>query len=217
MNEHDTTGRRGLTAIALVAAPTLVAVGDLLAGSDPDSSQGVLTSVAASPHQFYLSRALFFAGMLLLIPGVITLLRLVPERGRRWATTGAILTGMGAAGAGAGEFALGFVFPTAADSAIPRNAAVAALDSLQADALFAIPFMIGLFGFIGPAVIGIGIARARTLPRPLTVALIVAPVLWFVGVAGSYTLGAIGSIPLLVTYALLAIRSDERVAVPVSG
>jgi hypothetical protein len=208
----EQTTRPRLTAYALVLAPALVAVGNALAGHEADSAAGVLADVSAAPHRFFLSRALFYTGMLLLLPGVITLMRLAPDRGRRWATVGGILAGVGAAGYGGGEFMLGYSLPLITEPAIDRGQALAAYTHLQADLLGAIPFLLGLLAYVGPAVVAVGVVRARAMGRGLGVALVVTPLVWFAAAAGSYTVGALGALPLVVTYIVLVRQTLGRPA-----
>jgi len=216
-NTHtgDLAARPSLTAYALVLAPALVAAGNLLAGHEASSPAGVLADVSAAPHRFFLSRVLFYAGMLLLLPGIISLMRLAPGRGRRWATVGGVLTGIGAAGYGGGEFMLGYSLPLVTDPAIDRVQALTAYDNLQADLLGAIPFLLGLLAYVGPAVVAAGVLRAHAVGRRLGIALVVMPLLWFAAAAGTYTVGAIGSLPLLLTYAVFARHALRSPAVAV--
>lgn len=208
----EAAARATLTAYTLVLSPALVATGNLLAGHEAASATGILADVSAAPHRFFLSRVLFYAGMLLLLPGIITLMRLAPARGRRWATVGGVLTGVGAAGYGGGEYMLGYAMPLLSDPAIDRGQAVAAYTHMQADLLGAIPFLLGLFAYVGPAVVAVGVIRAHAVGRRLGMALVVVPLLWFAAAAGSYTVGAIGSLPLVVTYAVFARQARRRPA-----
>jgi uncharacterized protein DUF4386 len=205
--------RLGWAMAALVAAPLLVGIGDLLAGPESSTDGGMLADVAAHPERFWLSRLVFFAGMAMLLPGVTALQRLAAARGRRLVTLAAVLTGIGAMGYGGGELSLGLTLPALVDPAIPRAAAVLAYHRAQADAVESIPFLLGLFAYLGLALAGVALLRSRAVGGWLGWSLVVAPLLWFVGAMGTFRFGALGSVPLLAVYAWLAAtwRASRRV------
>ncbi len=201
--------RRGLGVAVLVAQPVVLLTGQVLRPADnPSDPAAWLDSVAAQPIRWYAAQLLMAVGALLLVPALVVLCRLIRERGGIFATTGAILAGVGATMAGvafAGEASL---LTVAARPELDRPALATFLGTLLHDPKAQLPYAFPPLLVLGLLLVTIGLYRARTLPRWLPIAWLLAFVLSFAG-APTPLLTALLGIPFVVTSALLGIRSTR--------
>src|SRR4030095_12969857 len=67
-------------ATSLIVGPALMSVGDLFHPAESRDPAAQVAIVAGSPSRWYVAHLLLFLGMLLLVPGILTLTRVARDR-----------------------------------------------------------------------------------------------------------------------------------------
>lgn len=165
--DTDVPARRRLTALALVGGGLGIVVGHLLTVPSDQSMKPYLDQLAAHRTTGIVGGLLTAAGAFLVVPGLVALLRLVRERGARFATAGAVLAGVGITSLGAGDVMLTLVMGDLV--AKHRDTAEALYRIADSDPLLSLPFALAPLFVLGMVLLGVGLLRASDLPRWLGV------------------------------------------------
>lgn len=218
---HTTFGGRRalwLAAVAAAAGPLLIAGSALLpvdmqgAINTAKQARDVLTDPATAASSAYLGLWLSLFGILAGGIASAALLRLVPDRGRRFITAGVALTAVGV---------LGEIVITSADVLVRRAVAVTGADDQTSANILQRAFYHGagigqfaaLSNLLGVAVIvlGIGIVRSHALPAWIgwlpPVGVIIGTV-----IAPAGPLGAVFALPLTAAYLGIAAQLGRPAA-----
>jgi hypothetical protein len=203
---------RKFAAIALIAAPLLMALGNFIDPAWSDDTAEYLAEVADGEGAYLTAGALWTLGSLLLVVGMLGVVRLV--RGRR-VTLGQIGAGLiifGAIGMSAGLAFNGFEIAMAAED--NREAMVSLSDAVEESAALTI-YWVGFFmgGIVlGVILLTISLFRTKIVPIWAPILLIVSIVLGFAG--DNQVLGGISFIVLAAAFVplsqrMLATSDDE--------
>jgi hypothetical protein len=163
--------RQRLTALAMVGAPVLLALGSLLIPADVDSKADSLQATAAQLQVAGVHRSQVFAaflahvlGGLLLLPAVGGLLRLARHRGAALATTGGVLAGIGAGFIAADAALFGLTSYFASAPGLDRAALAHYLVAMTADPGAYALFFVSLLFPLGLLLVAAALLHARTVP-----------------------------------------------------
>jgi hypothetical protein len=212
------SSNRYVTMAPMLAGPLLIALAEPLSpidtGSDTPAER--LGSILANPGRYGLTVACLLAGMLLLVPAVLTTSQAVTGRGQRTAQVGAVLaaTGFMLFAVNIGAVGIG---PTAWAS-LPEGQQAALVPAFtamdEARGLMPLP----VFGSFLPPLVGmltlaVGLWRGRAAPRWAVVAL---PLGWMAFVFGpSHLVRSAGALLMLAGFLPLIgrLRAPTRAAV----
>jgi hypothetical protein len=158
----DAGARARLSALALVGAGFGIVVGHLLTVPSDQKMTPYLDQLAAHRTTGILGGLLTAVGAFLVVPGLVAALRLVRERGARFATAGAVLAGVGITALGAGDVMLTLVMGDLV--AKHRDTAEALYRIADTDPLLSLPFALAPLFVLGMVLLGVGLLRARELP-----------------------------------------------------
>ncbi|MDQ1643043.1 MAG: hypothetical protein QOJ90_2394 [Actinomycetota bacterium] len=185
------TARSRLSALALAGAGVGIVLGHLLTVPPTGKASVYVADLAAHRTTGVIGGLLTAVGAFLLVPGLAAVLRLVPERGARLATIGAVLAGTGIVALGAGDVMITLVM----GSLVEKHADLATtlFKISDTEPLIGLPFALAPLFVLGMVLLGIALFRARTVPIWLAVLTIVGAVGVFFSSAG----GASAFIPLL--------------------
>jgi hypothetical protein len=138
---------------------------------------------AAAEHEARMQVSVWLdVPILLIIPAALYLGHLARARTSRLAATGATLTFGGALGVG--YLLAADLLILLAARADARDGAVALIDALQADPLFSLMVVVGVFGTtVGLLLLGIALVRARTVPVWAGISVAAGPLLTIAGEA----------------------------------
>lgn len=162
MADADVPARRRLSALALVGGGVGVVVGHLLTVPSDQDMKPYLDQLAAHRTTGIVGGLLTAVGAFLVVPGLVALLRLVRDRGARFATAGAILAGAGITALGAGDVMITLVMGDLV--AKHRDTAEALYRIADTDPLLSLPFALAPLFVLGMVLLGVGLLRARDLP-----------------------------------------------------
>ncbi|MGH2530874.1 MAG: hypothetical protein ACRDJW_01085 [Thermomicrobiales bacterium] len=206
-------------ALAMVLAPILLIVNELLTpvNHESDSAAEQLASVAREPGRYGLLILGMLAGMVLMIPATLTLIRHVRERGAWWGLIGgyAVILGLVMFCVSIGAMAL--TLTVFAD--LPAAQWVAMEPGVEAINDGKGVLWVSLFGLffgltLGSVVLAVGLWRSMAVPRWVAVAF---PLGWWLFLLGpNQAVRALGPTVLLVVLGLVAWQSLRRDA-PVAG
>ncbi|GII55177.1 hypothetical protein Pth03_35660 [Planotetraspora thailandica] len=199
-----------LPQIALVAAPTLALISELIEPRDePATAAAELELIAANSTAYLLADLLAFAAFALFAVGVIGLVGTVRERGRLAARIGGTMTVIGALAMVSHSMVL---LATRDIALIGDSAAMAPANEAMSEGLAAaLQLFMLLLGFdLGLTVLTIALWRARLLPAWLAPAGLLALVADFSPT--SYNAVLMYGV-LLVVFGMLAWRSRRETAV----
>jgi hypothetical protein len=203
---------RKFAAIALIAAPLLMALGNFIDPAWSDDTAEYLAEVADGEGAYLTAGVLWTLGSLLLVVGMLGVVRLV--RGRR-VTLGQIGAGLiifGAIGMSAGLAFNGFEIAMAAED--NREAMVSLSDAVEESTALTIYWVSFFMGGIvlGVILLTISLFRTKIVPIWAPILLVVSIVLGFAGdnqvIGGlSFIVLAAGFFPL--AQRMLATSDDE--------
>lgn len=160
--DGDVRARRRLSALALVGGGAGVVVGHLLTVPSDQDMKPYLDQLAAHRTTGIVGGLLTAVGAFLVVPGLVALLRLVRERGARFATAGALLAGVGITALGAGDVMLTLVMGGLVEK--HRDTAEALYRIADTEPLLSLPFALAPLFVLGMVLLGVGLLRARDLP-----------------------------------------------------
>jgi hypothetical protein len=193
-----TPDRRRLLGGALVAGGLAIAVSTLLKDVSSAGARELLDTVAAHPGRFEASTIAQLIGAMLLIPGSLGILRLLPA-GARGAKLGfaaivlLVINGFGNIGdAGMSAYVL-----EAARNGVTASD-VALVDAVQKGAIGSLIELAVLVGTLGFPLLAVALWRARTVP-------IAAPVLIGAGFVAFFVPGAGEAVGGALLFAALAV------------
>ena len=197
--------RRTLTGLSLIAAPLvllLLAFGSALleVNRGPFDAGAELADIAAHPARTQVASLLSMLESVLFLPAFVGLIHLLRDRGVVLGHLGGGLALLGALGhiARATHF---LVYVQMTTGGADQAQMVALMNRIQGDPAL-VPIMLTLGGFdIGLLLLGIGLWRARVVPRWAAAGIVLAIVLVIIGVV----IIDGGPIILLVVFAGLAI------------
>jgi hypothetical protein len=205
---------RLLGAFGLVAGPILFLLSNLVSPAWADDSAAYLDEVAAAPDRHVASGALFLAGALAFVPGLIAVARLLRGRALGLGQIGALLIAV--AGPVAGGLILAIdIAEVAAVEALDRTQAIAFSERAEDSTTATVAFF-GLFlgGFaIGTILVAYGLFRRRVVPVWSPVLLVA----WLAGLfflsngrLGSTLVSVVGIVAFLPVAAKLLAIPDEQ-------
>jgi len=192
--------RRTLTGLSLIAAPLVFLVFWVALPDLPDDPTAMLAAIAANRERTMVAALLLMLSSVLFLPAFVGLIHLLRDRGVVLGHLGGGLALLGALGhiARATYF---LVFVHMATGGADQAQMVALMNRIQGDPAL-VPIMLTLGGFdIGLLLLGIGLWRARVVPRWAAAGIVLAIVLVIIGVV----IIDGGPIILLVVFAGLAI------------
>lgn len=211
-NRLETTKLRAV-ALAMVLAPVLLIFNELLTpvNHESDSAAEQLASVVREPGRYGLLMLGMLAGMVLLIPATLTLMRLVRGRGAWWGLIGgyAVMLGliMFCVSIGAMALTLTVFADLPADQTVAMEPGVAAIN--DGKGVLWVPLFGLFFGLtLGSVVLAVGLWRSMAVPRWAAVAF---PLGWWLFLLGpSQAVRALGPAVLLVVLGVVAWQSLRR-------
>jgi hypothetical protein len=137
--------RRVIGAASLVVGPALMSVGDLFHPAESWDAAAQVAIVAEATTRWYAAHLLLFAGMLLFIPGILTLTELAASR-RPVAGYTARLLVLASVGALSAVFVFEMLLGRFLSQGADRAAAVVLIETFQSAAVFAV-LLPGLLAF----------------------------------------------------------------------
>ena len=192
--------RRTLTGLSLIAAPLVllalyVALPDL-----PDDPTAMLAAIAANRERTMVAALLLMLSSVLFLPAFVGLIHLLRDRGVVLGHLGGGLALLGALGH-IGRATHFLVYVQMTTGGADQAQMVALINRIQGDPAL-VPIMLTLAAFdFGLLLLGIGLWRARVVPRWAAAGIVLAIVLVIIGVV----IIDGGPIILLVVFAGLAI------------
>jgi hypothetical protein len=170
----ETGTRARLSALALVGAGAGIVVGHLLTVAPDQEMRPYLDQLAQHRTTSTLGMLLTAVGGFLVVPGLSAWLRLVRDRGARFATAGAVLAGIGITALAAGDVMIGLVMGSLVEK--HQDTAEAVYRVADTEALLGLPFALAPVFVLGMILLGIALLRAGTVPTWLGVLVIVGAV-----------------------------------------
>lgn len=135
---------------------------------------GFVRRVEAAPTLWLVGHVAMAVGGILLLLGLLALPGLAPTRGRRLVRVGTTMAVIGAAGSALGDFAHGVLAHVLIGN-VSAEQSLAIQEQFFTNPLLAAVTMPGLLLPIGLLVLGAGLLRARSVPVPAAILLLVAP------------------------------------------
>lgn len=170
----ESGARARLSALALVGAGVGIVVGHLLTVAPDQEMRPYLDQLAQHRTTSTLGMLLTAAGAFLVVPGLSAWLRLVRDRGARFATAGAVLAGVGITALGAGDVMIGLVMGSLVEK--HRDTAEVVYRVADSGALLGLPFALAPVFVLGMILLGVALLRAGTVPTWLGALVIVGAV-----------------------------------------
>jgi len=173
--------RRTLTGLSLIAAPLVLLVTFVALPDLPDDPTAMLAAIAANRERTMVAALLLMLSSVLFLPAFVGLIHLLRDRGVVLGHLGGGLALLGALGhvARATYF---LVFVHMATGGADRAQMVVLMNRIQGDPAW-LPINLTLAGFdIGLLLLGIGLWRARVVPRWAAAGIVLAIVLIIIGV-----------------------------------
>ncbi len=146
-----------VAAVSIVLGPLLMSVGDLMhpqESMDPAVQAAVIMQHASHASRWYAAHLLLFAGILVVIPGILAITSLVSERTARGGYASRILSLIGIASFAAifgGEMLIGRYVSDGADV----SAATRLLETFQSGPLLGAVMVGGIMFFLGVAALAV--------------------------------------------------------------
>jgi hypothetical protein len=161
-----------LSAASLVALAPLTALALLLLPADADirvtdtaSARSALDAAASHRLGSWIGLLVVAVLYLLLIPGLMRVVRLVPGRGRAWVRAGQVLVSVGACALAIENAIVGISLRAATTAGLDRGAMVDYTVALQREHGPLAPLLwFALAMFVGAVALAIGIMLSTTLP-----------------------------------------------------
>ena len=149
--------RRAIAAASLVVGPALMSVGDLFHPAESWDAAAQVAIVAQAATRWYAAHLLLFVGMLLFIPGILTVAKLAETR-RPVAGYAARLLLVASVGALSAVFVFEMLLGRFLAEGADQAAAVVLLETFQSAAIFAVLVPGLLAFFIGTVLAVIALA-----------------------------------------------------------
>lgn len=208
---------RTLAAIALIAAPLLLLLGQLigpdLGGDGPER----LRQIADNEARFVASALIFFFASFFFIPAMLGVMRLLRNGG---VTLGQIAAGLVMVGAVAviGFYGGGIFDLEMATSDVDQTVAAQISDAAEDHPLIFAPVVLFIFGFVlGNLLLAVSLWRRRVIAPPMAALIGVAAILAFIGGETKWV-GVAGFAVMLIGYGAIAMKvlatSDEQWEAP---
>ena len=194
--------RRTLAGLCMILAPLTVGASDLIRLSVEKGDLGTrdqLTVIAASPSMWQAAMILNMLGVILSVPAVLGLLHLLHDRGAVWGHVGGGLYLVGVLGLAAHNAGYYGTLAAASAPGVDQDQAVRfvqAGETIPGNAVWLLMFLAGLL--LGTILLGVGLLRARVVPRWTAVLMLLSVVVSFFAGDGlliplvSSTLGFVG-------------------------
>ena len=194
--------RRTLAGLCMILAALTVGASDLIRLSVEKGDLGTreqLTVIAASPSMWQAAMILNMLGVILSIPAVLGLSHLLHDRGAVWGHVGGGLYLIGVLGFAAHNAGYYGTLAAASAPGVDQDQAVRfvqAGETIPGNAVWGLMLLAGLL--LGTILLGVGLFRARVVPRWTAVLLLLSVVVSFFAGDGllipliSTTLGFIG-------------------------
>ncbi|WP_161988598.1 DUF4386 family protein [Pedococcus bigeumensis] len=197
--------RRRLSALALAGAGVGIVAGHALSIDSGQGTAAYLADFTAHHLRGTMGGLSIALGAFLLVPGLVSLLRLVTGRGARLATIAAALWGTGAIALGAGDvmqtLVMSALVPTHPDTA-------RAVIEVAQQGILGLPFLFAPAFVLGGTLFAIALLRARTVPTWLGVLTLFGPLLVPASSAGGLLTAAVPLLPLGAALVLLSLRAE---------
>jgi hypothetical protein len=150
----STPQRQRIGAASLVVGPALMSIGDLFHPAETWDGPAQVAIIAETASRWFTAHLLLLIGLLLFVPGILTLTDLV---GRRWPSSGyaARVLVLISVGALCAVFAFEMLLGSFTNSGVDREAGIALLAAFQSKVF--IVLLPGLVAFF----VGVGIAVFR--------------------------------------------------------
>jgi MFS family permease len=200
--------RRRATISCLAVAPVLITVGFAIA---PDDSGGTAAELGRwSDHRgLYLFGALLAsAGLALMVPGSVALLRLFRERCAVAGWIFCTLLGVGAISMAAGSMLVGIIETIGTGSDVSRASAVDLIHAAENNAAGGIPWFVGMLMFVGFLGVAVTTLVAKSAPWWQPALLIVGSALVFF--SGSGAVAVAMGLPIMAAFIALARTIDRQ-------
>ena len=171
--------KTALAAASLVLGPLLMSVGDLIhpqESMDPAVQAAVIFEHASHASRWYLAHLLLFAGILVIIPGILATSDLTAQRTPRGGYAARILSLIGVASFAAifvGEMLIGRYISDGADA----SAATTLLKTFQSGPILGAVMVGGIAFFLGVAAMAVPLIRAGGRRRWPALAFVVGALL----------------------------------------
>ncbi len=194
--------RRTLAGLGMILAPLALGVSDLTRLSVEAGDPGVreqIELIAASPGAWQVATVTNMVGIVLFVPAVLGLLHLLHDRGAVWGHAGGGLYLIGVLGLAAHNAGYYGTLAAASAPGVDQDQAVRfvqAGETVPGNAVWLLMFLAG--SLLGPILLGVGLIRARVVPRWTAVLLLLSVVVSFFAGDGmlipliSTTLGFVG-------------------------
>jgi hypothetical protein len=194
--------RRTLAGLCMILAPLTVGASDLIRLSVEKGDPGAreqLTLIAASPSMWQAAMILNMLGVILSMPAVLGLLHLLHDRGAVWGHVGGGLYLIGVLGLAAHNAGYYGTLAAASAPGVDQDQAVRfvqAAETIPGNVVWLLTLLAG--SLLGTILLGVGLFRARVVPRWTAVLMLLSVVVSFFAGDGllipliSSTLGFIG-------------------------
>lgn len=195
-------GIRHLAAPVALVAGSVATIGGMALHAEGLPSEAYVRSVESQPGQWLTSHLALGLGMALLALGITSVLRLLEGRAARTAVVGTVVAAVGAALMSLGDLAHGVVAYALAGH-LDAASSLAAQEAYFANPAIMILSMAGMFLPLGLLVLGVGLYRARIVPRWLAITVAVSPIAIQAAMASGPDMVAFG-LPFVVAMGALA-------------
>ena len=170
-------------------------------------SEAYVRTIESQPGQWLASHLALGVGMALLAVGLTSVLRLVEGRDARTTLVGTVVAAIGAALMSLGDLAHGVVAYALAGH-LDASASLVAQEAYFAQPAIMILSMAGMLLPLGLIILGVGLFRARVVPRWLAVLVLISPIAIQAGMASGPRMLAFG-LPFVVAMGAMA-RATAR-------
>ncbi len=195
-----TRAQAGLASLAV--APVIVTVGFAISPDDTSKTSLELSRWADHRSLYLFGALLAAAGLALMVPASVTLLRLFRQRCALAGWISCTLLAIGAIALAAGSMMVGVVMTLGTGSGMDRATAVSFVHAAENEAVGGVPWFVGVLMFAGFLGVAISTLVARSAPWWQPSLLIVGGALVFL--SGTGILSVVMAIPLMAAFASLA-------------
>lgn len=197
------TGRvRRMAAPVALFVGSVAAIGGMTLHAEGLADEAYVRTIESQPGQWLSSHLALGLGMALLALGITSVLRLVEGRDARTAVVGTVVSAVGAALMSLGDLAHGVV-AYALVGHLNAASSLAAQEAYFANPAIMILSMAGMFLPLGLLILGVGLFRARIVPRWLAILVAVSPIAIQAAMASGPDMVAFG-LPFVVAMGALA-------------
>ena len=199
-------------ATSMIVGPALMSIGDLLHPAESLDASAQVAIVAAAASRWYAAHLLLLIGMLLLVPGILTLTWLASERKPTAGYIARVLT-LASVGALSAVFVFEMILGRFLSGGAAIPSAIALLDTFQSSAIFLVLVPGLLAFFVGTAFLVVPLASRGTPFRwPAIVFAVGAALILAEIVSAQVLLSQIGNVLLFLAataFAVLLLRGRE--------